>query len=136
MSQQGYGRGDNLGTWAPIGSSGSERDLIRMPQKAGQLAPLADMFVRSRILKDRLPGYYGLAASLIGNWEPGQAWIINMQAAALARGGFARNEFLMGLSKMLVPSAMPTQSRIGEDSRGRPPEVSKRAKKDGTGDDE
>ena len=135
MSQQG-GRGDNLGTWAPISSGGTERDLIRLPQKATGLAPLADTFVRSRILKDRLPGYYGLAASLIGNWEPGQAWIINMQAANLARGGFARNEFLMGLSRMLVPSAMPTQSHIGGDGQGRAPETSKRSKKNGTQDNE
>lgn len=109
MSQQrGYGRGDELGTWAPIGGSGSEKELIKLPAEAEKLAPLAGTLIRSRI-KEKLRGYYGLAATLIGDHPQGQAFIINMMGAGLGEGGFARNEFLMGLARMLVPTAMPSQ---------------------------
>lgn len=108
MQQKGWGRGDELGTWAPLAGSGSEKELIRFTSDAEKLAPLAGTLIRSRI-KERLRGYYGLAATLIGDNRHGQAFIINMMGAGLGEGGFARNEFLMGLARMLVPTAMPSQ---------------------------
>lgn len=78
--QRGYGRGDELGTWAPIGSSGGEKELIRLPPEAEKLAPIAGTLTRSRI-QEKLRGYYGLAATLAGDHKPTQAFIINMMAA-------------------------------------------------------
>lgn len=135
MQQRGYYRGDELGTYAPLGSPSGERELIRLPGEAEQLAPLAGTFVRSRI-KEKLRGHYGLAASLIGNHKGGQAFLIYMQAVGLGEGGFARNEFLMGLARMPVPSAMPIQSYAGNDGRRRLPESTKRTKKEGQEQDE
>jgi len=129
MQGRGYYRGDELGTYAPLGGSGGEKELIRLPSEAEKLAPLAGTFVRSRI-REKLRGYYGLAASLIGDHKPGQAFLINMQAANLGEGGFARNEFLMGLARMPVPSAMPIQSYVGNDGQRRLPEHTKRTKRD------
>lgn len=133
--RQGWGRSDELGTWAPVGGSGGEKELIRLPNEAEKLAPIAGTLTRSRINKE-LRGYYGLAASLAGNHKPTQAFIVNMMAAGLGEGGFARNEFLMGLARMLVPTAMPTQHYFGGDGRGRPPESTKRTKKDEREQDE
>jgi len=105
---RGWGKQDELGTFAPLGGSGSEKELIRLPSEAEKLAPLAGTLIRSRI-QEKLRGYYGLAATLIGDNPQGQAFVINMMGAGLGEGGFARNEFLMGLSRMLVPTAMPSQ---------------------------
>lgn len=133
--QRGYGRSDELGTWAPIGGSGTEKELIKLPSDAEKQAPLAGTLVRSRI-KEKLRGYYGLVASLAGNHQPTQAFIINMMAAGLGEGGFARNEFLMGLARMPVPSAMPVQSYVGNDGQRRPSEHAKRTKDKGQEQDE
>jgi len=133
--QRGYGRGDELGTWAPIGGSGSEKELIKLPTDAEKQAPLAGTLVRSRI-KEKLRGYYGLVASLAGDHKPTQAFIINMMAAGLGEGGFARNEFLMGLARMPVPSAMPVQSYVGNDGQRRPGQYTKQTKDKGQEQDE
>lgn len=129
MQGRGYGRGDGIGTWAPIGGSGDEKKLIELPAEAEKLAPLAGTFIRSRI-KEKLRGYYGLAASLAGDHKPTQAFIINMMGAGLGESGFARNEFLMAIAKMVVPTAMPVQNQYGGDGRGRSPEPTKREKRD------
>ena len=134
-AMQGYGRGDGLGTWAPVGGSSGEKDLIRLPSEAEKLAPLAGTFVRARI-REKLRGHYGLAASLIGDYKPGQAFIINMMSTGLGEGGFARNEYLMALARMLVPSAMPMQSRFGGDGQGKPHDHAKQQKNTGTDKDE
>lgn len=133
--QGGFRRGDELGTYSPLGGSGGEKELIRLPLEAEKLAPIAGTLTRSRI-KEKLRGYYGLAASLAGDHKPTQAFIINMMAAGLGEGGFARNEYLMGLSRMLVPTAMPMQNQFSGDGQRRPPESSKRSKKDGHEQDE
>lgn len=79
MAMQGrnWGRGDELGTYAPLGGSGGEKELIRLPSEAERLAPIAGTLTRSRI-KEKLRGYYGLTASLAGDHKPTQAFIINM----------------------------------------------------------
>lgn len=128
QQQHGWGKGDELGTWAPIAGSGSEKELIRLPGDAEKLAPLAGTMIRSR-LKEKLRGLYGLAATLIGDHKPGQAFIINMMAAGLGEGGFARNEFLMGLARMLVPTAMPSQHTSGNGHP--PPELAASGAKEG-----
>lgn len=133
MRNPGSGRHDDLGTFAPIGGSGSEKELLRLSSEAERLAPVAGTLVRSRI-SEKLRGYYGLAASLAGDHKPTQAFITNMSAAGLGVNGFARNEFLMGLSRMLVPSAMPTH-QIGRDGHGYAP-AGKQSKKDKQEDDE
>lgn len=130
---QGWGKGDELGTWAPIGGSGSEKELIKFPGDAEKLAPVAGTLLRSRI-SEKLRGYYGLAASLAGDHKPTQAFIINMSAAGLGVSGFARNEFLMGLSRMLVPSAMPSH-QTGGDGHGYAP-TDKQSRKDKKEDNE
>lgn len=133
MRGQGHGRGDELGTWAPISGSSGEKELIRLPQKAEDLAPVAATLLRSRI-SEKLRGYYGLAASLAGDHKPTQAFITNMSAAGLGVNGFARNEFLMGLSRMLVPSAMPAH-QIGRDGQRYAGE-DKRSKKEKSKEDD
>lgn len=130
-----WGRGDDIGTWAPIGGGSGAKDLIKFPSEAEKLAPVAGTLIRSRILNEKLPGYYGLAASLIGNYEPGQAFIINMMAAGLGKGGFARNEYLMADVKMLVPTAMPTQ-HPGPYGPPHPPQPTKKQGKNGEAADE
>ena len=117
MRGQGFGRGDELGTWAPIGGSGGEKELIRLPSDAEKLAPVAGTLLRSRI-SEKLRGYYGLAASFAGDHKPTQAFIIYMSAAGLGVSGFARNEYLMGLARMPVPSAMPVY-QLGGDGQGK-----------------
>lgn len=131
--QQSGGRYDDLGTYAPIGGASGAKELIRLPSDADKLAPIAGTLLRSRI-SAKLRGYYGLAASLAGDHKPTQAFIINMSAAGLGVEGFARNEFLMGLSGMLVPTSMPAY-RVGRDGHGYA-EAGKQSKKDKKVDDE
>ncbi len=128
MRGQGFGRGDELGTWAPIGGSGGEKELIRLPGDAEKLAPVAGTLLRSRI-SEKLRGYYGLAASLAGDHKPTQAFIIYMSAAGLGVSGFARNEFLMGLSRMPVPSAMPAY-QLGGDGQGKRANIAGHSRKE------
>lgn len=116
--QQGGYRSDELGTTAPLGHSGGEKELLRLPSEAEKTAPAAATMARARI-QEKLRGHYGLAASLAGDHKPTLAFIYNMMGAGLGVGGFARNEYLMGLSRMPVPSAMPVQSVIGNDGRPR-----------------
>lgn len=116
---QGGGRSDNLGTWAPIGGSSGANKLIELPSDAEKLAPVAGTLLRSRI-SEKLRGYYGLAASLAGDHKPTLAFITNMSAAGLGVQGFARNEFLMGISGMLVPGSMPAY-HSGRDGQGYAP---------------
>lgn len=113
---QGWGRNDDLGTFAPIGGSSGAKELIRLPSDADKLAPIAGTLLRGRT-REKLRGYYGLAASLAGDHKPSQAFIINMTAAGLGQEGFARNEFMMGLVGMLVPTSMPAY-HAGNDGQG------------------
>jgi hypothetical protein len=105
--QRGGMRGDDLGTMVPLGGSGSEKELFRPPKGIDELSPASGVLIRGRIRLD-LAGYYGLAATLAGNHKPTLAFIANMVNANLGVNGYARSEFLMGLSRMLVPSSMPS----------------------------
>jgi hypothetical protein len=117
MSQQRGGmRGDDLGTMVPLGGSGSEKELFRPPKDIERISPASGMFIRGRIRPD-LAGLYGLAATLAGDHEHTLAFLANMVNANLGVSGYARHEFLMGLSRMLVPSAMP-QYRPGGGGNG------------------
>jgi len=108
MSQQRGGmRGDELGVMVPFGGSGSEKDLFRPPKKVEEISPASALFIRGRIRAD-LAGLYGLAATLAGDHEPTLAFLANMVNANLGVSGYARHEYLMGVTRMLVPSAMPT----------------------------
>ena len=118
MSQQRGGmRGDDLGTMVPLGGSGSEKELLRGTKRTAEISPASDMFIRGRIRED-LAGLYGLAATLCGNHEHSLAFLANMTNARLGVNGYARHEFLMGLSRMLVPSAMPQYRRAGDSGDG------------------
>lgn len=130
---QGWGRGDDLGTWAPIGGSGGEKELIRLPSDVEKKAPAASVLMRGRT-PEKLRGLYGLAASLAGNHEPTLIFIANMVGAALGVRGLARSEYNMALARMLVPSSMPAADM--RDSQARHQEFAKRSKKDGAREDE
>lgn len=128
-----WGRGDDLGTWAPIGGSGGEKLLLQLPSKAEDLVPVAATLLRGRI-NPKLRGYYGLVASLAGNHKGIQAFLTNMIAACLGERGLARTEYNMALARMLVPTSMPVV-----DSRAsfvKQSEATKYGKKDGIGEDE
>jgi len=130
---QGWGRGDDLGTWAPIGGSGGEKDLLRLPQGVEKLAPAASVLIRGRT-PEKLRGLYGLAATLLGDYQPGLIFIANMVGAALGERGLARNEYNQALTRMLVPSSMPAaDNRDGQHKRA---DFAKHSKKDGAGEDE
>lgn len=119
MSQQrdrGGMRGDDLGVMVPLGGSGSEKELLRSTKHIATISPASEMFIRGRIRED-LAGLYGLAATLAGDHEPSLAFLANMTNSRLGVNGYARHEFLMGLSRMLVPSAMP-QYRPGSGDNG------------------
>lgn len=131
--QRGGGRGDGLGSWAPIGGSGGEKELIRFSQEIEKMAPAASILMRGRT-PTKLRGLYGLAASLIGKHEPGLMFLANMQAAALGERGLARGEYNMALARMLVPTAMASADM--KDSQARCQDFGKRSKKDGAGEDE
>lgn len=133
MSEQrrDYGRSDSIGTWAPVGSSGAEKDLFRFPQEVEKVAPAATVMLRGRI-PEKLRGHYGLIASLAGNHPPTLAFIANMQAASLGLRGLARAEFEMALARMLVPTSMPSADLL----EAKHHDISKRSKKDGAGADE
>lgn len=119
--QRGGMRGDDIGTVVPIGGSGSEKELLRPPKRIEEISPASALFIRGRIRPD-LAGLYGLAATLAGNHEPTLAFLANMVDANLGVNGYARHEFLMGLSRMLVPSAMPQYKPGGNGhSQERPP---------------
>jgi len=111
--QRGNTRGDDLGVMVPLGGSGGEKEMIRFNKEVERMAPAASTLIRGRI-RENVRGLYGLAASLAGNHEPTQAFIANMIAAGLGESGFARSEFLMGLSRMLVPTSMPAAYRTTE----------------------
>ena len=130
---QGWGRGDGIGTWAPVGSAGGEKELIRLPGDVEKKAPAASVLMRGRT-PEKLRGLYGLAASLAGDHEPTLIFIANMVGAALGVRGLARSEYNMALTRMLVPTSMPSADM--RDSQARRQELSKRSKKDGAGDDE
>ena len=137
MSQYGGRQQDDIGTMAVLGGSGNEKLLIQLPSEAEKLAPVANTLLRSRI-SEKLRGYYGLAATLAGDHKPTLAFITNMSAAGLGVEGFARNEFLMGLSRMLVPSAMPSHQahQFGGDGQGNRAGATARTKKGAKEDDE
>lgn len=126
--QSGW-HGDDMGTLVPLGGASGAKELIRLPGKAEELAPISGTLLRSRFNKDRLSGYFGLAASLGGDHPGVQAFLINMAAAGLGEKGFARNEFSMAHVGMLVPSAMP-RYEVGRDSQGYPGVGAKQSKKD------
>jgi len=132
--RQGYGRGDGIGTWAPVGSSGAEKDLFRFPKEIEAIAPGATVMIRGRTSNERLGGLYGLALSLAGDHKPTIAFTANMQAARVGVRGLARAEFEMALARMLVPHSMPAADERGsQDGRQN---FTKRSKKDGAGDNE
>lgn len=107
MSQQRGGmRGDELGVMVPFGGSGSEKDLFRPPKGIDEISPASSVLIRGRI-RPELSGHYGLAATLAGNHIPTLAFIANMINANLGVMGYARHEYLMGITRMLVPSSMP-----------------------------
>lgn len=128
---QGRGRSDGIGTWAPVGSSGAAKDLFRFPKEIENVAPAATVLLRGRI-PEKLRGHYGLVASLAGNHLPTLAFIANMQAAALGLRGLARAEYEMALAGMLVPTSMPSAD-LREAKRQ---EFTKRSKQDGAREDE
>lgn len=129
---QGWGRGDRFGTWAPIGGSGGEKELIRLPQDIEKLTPAASVLLRGRT-PEKLRGLYGLAASLAGNHQPTLAFIANMVSAHLGERGLARSEYNMALARMLVPTSMPAaDSRLAKASQ----EFTRRPKKDGGKEDD
>lgn len=130
---QGWGRGDDLGTWAPIGGSGGEKELMRLPSDVEKKAPAASVLMRGRT-PEKLRGLYGLAASLAGNHEPTLIFIANMIGAAIGERGLARSEYNMALTRMLVPGSMPAADM--RDNQARRQELSKRSKKDGAREDE
>ena len=132
--QQGYGRGDGLGTWAPIGGGGGEKELINMPKDVQSLAPAASILLRGRTTDNKLAGLYGLAATLLGDYKPGLTFIANMQGAQLGVRGLARSEYNMALTRMLVPTSMPSAD-VRQTQRP-PAEAGKRSKRNGTEDDE
>jgi len=137
MRGQGWGRGDELGTWAPIGGSGGEKELIRFPRDVENLAPAAATLMRGRI-RDDLRGLYGLAASLAGDHKPTLAFIANMAGAGLGVNGFARNEYLMGLVRMISPASMPQTTNYyrGGDGQGKQTSTFKRSNKGKPEEDE
>lgn len=104
--QRGGMRGDELGVMVPFGGSGSEKDLFRPPKGIEEISPASGVFIRGRI-RDDLVGYYGLAATLAGGHQHTLAFLANLVNARLGVNGYARAEYLMGISRMLVPSAMP-----------------------------
>ena len=130
---QGFGRGDDLGTWAPIGGSAGAKELLRLPSDIEKKAPAAAVLMRGRT-PEKLRGLYGLAASLAGNHEPTLIFIANMVGAALGVRGLARSEYSMAHVGMLVPTSMPTADM--RDSQERRQEFAKRTKKDGAREDE
>lgn len=133
--QRNYGRGDGLGTWAPIGGSGGEKELLNLPKKVEEMAPAASVLIRGRTTNNKLAGLYGLAATLLGDYRPGLIFIANMQSAQLGVRGLARSEYNMALARMLVPSSMPSADLRG-DGRGKQVEISKHSKKDHSEDNE
>jgi hypothetical protein len=119
--QRGGMRGDELGVMVPLGGSGSEKELFRPPKRIEDISPASAMFIRGRIRED-LAGLYGLAATLAGDHQPTLAFLANMTNVRLGVNGLARSEFLMGLSRMLVPTSMPTAGRSGNGhSHEKPP---------------
>lgn len=126
--RQGWS-GDDMGTLVPLGGSSGAKELIRLPGKAEELAPISGTLLRARFNKDRLSGYFGLAASLGGSHPGVQAFLINMAAAGLGEKGFARNEFSMAHVGMLVPSAMP-RYEVGRVDQGYAGAGAKQSKKD------
>lgn len=130
---QNWGRGDDLGTWAPIAGSGGEKELLRLPQSVEKLAPAASVLMRGRT-PEKLRGLYGLAATLLGDYEPGLIFIANMVGAALGERGLARNEYSMAFTRMLVPTSMPAADV--RDTQRKRADFVKHSKKDGTGEDE
>jgi hypothetical protein len=131
---RGWGRGDGLGTWAPIGGSGGEKEFFRLPEKVEKLAPAASVLIRGRT-PEKLRGLYGLAATLLGDYEPGLTFIANMVGAALGERGLARSEYNMALARMLVPNSMPAADLRG-DGHGRQSDYTKRSKKERAEEDE
>jgi len=134
MAQQGRKqlgpgmRRDDLGMLVPFGMGGNpEKELLKLGKDGDVSSVLAGMIMRGRLTREE-GGHIQLLAD-IGEDDPGNLkFIANYIATRLAQDGLARNEYLMGLARMLVPSVMPRTHFFREEGQRMPQPGQERGK--------
>lgn len=127
-------RRDNAGMMAPVGGSAGEKELLRLPKELENLATLANTIMRGRLSKELWPRLALLSTIAGPNHARTKIFIANIVAGSMAEKGLARNEYLEGLVRMLVPTSMPYAEKYPRDGNGNNTDKKHRAKN--TGEDE
>lgn len=100
-------RRDDMGIMVPIGGSSGEKELIRLGKDTDEAIGLANLILRGRFERDEVSKLAEIA-DIAGEFDVIKRFIAHHVAASLAEKGLARNEYLMGLVRMVVPSVMPS----------------------------
>jgi len=120
---------DDLGIPVPFGGSSGEKELIRLPKELERIATSANTLLRGRLSRE-VGAFLALLNIIAPNDDGTKMFTANIVAASLAESGLARNEYLMGLVRMLVPSVMPSTHApvFSHDGQGRRADKQSRAK--------
>jgi len=101
MAQDSGWRSDGTGVIAPFGGHGGEKELLRKGKD------VVETMARGRLSPMEM-SYLALAKSIAGDDKGTDQFIENMCMGSVGEYGFGRTEYNMGLTRMMVPSSMPT----------------------------
>jgi len=114
LPEGGNLRYDSLGIPVPLGGTNPEKELIRLPKEVEQVARSANVLLRG-MLPRPVAARLAVLNSIAGHNGRILGFLANIVAASSGEDGFARNQYLMALAQMLVPSAMPSWKQASSD---------------------